>query len=371
VSHPPARQTVAPGRLPRHRHAEGYAPSSCGAYEEAGDRGRRRVVAGDVVVHQAWEAHLNRTLRARRPVLNLPRPGRPRPRSGRVTMPTPGARRERDPASRTAPARNSAGAGGARRLARILAAGLRSSRGAASLRDWAGRFGLSAEHLSRRFGRLYRRRARSGSAGKRAPARPGATCAAPPTPLAQIALAHGLRRPGAHDPLVCALTGRPARGLGAVNCVQDGRLTPGASWRHARRDLILAGLAAATPSRPRGAIRTQVEGPSSEGWTPSVSWAPRPASRSTRATTSRSWRRSGRVPGAAQAAWTRPEAGRRAGVAARAQSLCTSVLRRAGRHLDDIMASLDHAEGRLLEPYRASPYWDEDSWKALLASRPR
>lgn len=31
-----------------------------GGYEEAGEGGRRRVAAGDVIVHHPFEAHLNR-----------------------------------------------------------------------------------------------------------------------------------------------------------------------------------------------------------------------------------------------------------------------------------------------------------------------
>ncbi|MEW5686757.1 MAG: AraC family transcriptional regulator [Pseudomonadota bacterium] len=68
----PLRQTVQRGELARHRHAEAYvAVVLSGAYEEAGDPGRRRVEAGDVVIHRPWEAHLNRTP-ARAEVLNLP-----------------------------------------------------------------------------------------------------------------------------------------------------------------------------------------------------------------------------------------------------------------------------------------------------------
>src|SRR5687768_11649748 len=67
-------QAVPPGELPRHRHQEGYvALVLAGAYEEAGDAGRRHVEAGDVVVHRPWEAHLNRVARGAR-VLNLPLP---------------------------------------------------------------------------------------------------------------------------------------------------------------------------------------------------------------------------------------------------------------------------------------------------------
>jgi len=47
--------------LERHQHTSGYlAVVLSGGYEEAGDRGRFRVQAGDVVCHEAFEAHLNR-----------------------------------------------------------------------------------------------------------------------------------------------------------------------------------------------------------------------------------------------------------------------------------------------------------------------
>ena len=47
--------------LPRHRHGAGYAALvTKGAYEEAGDAGRFRVGAGDVLLHAAFEAHVNR-----------------------------------------------------------------------------------------------------------------------------------------------------------------------------------------------------------------------------------------------------------------------------------------------------------------------
>ena len=47
--------------LPRHRHESSYvAVVLAGGYEEAGDRGRHRVRAGDAVIHGAFEAHLNR-----------------------------------------------------------------------------------------------------------------------------------------------------------------------------------------------------------------------------------------------------------------------------------------------------------------------
>lgn len=158
MTHPPARQTVQPGRLPRHRHGEGYAAVViAGAYEEAGDSGRRRVVAGDVVVHQAWEAHLNRTPGAGAQVLNLPLPeckltafGRIDDIDGLVRTATRDAQEARamlvDAFQAVAP--------GCADWPDILAAAL--ARGDETpLGCWAGRFGLSPEHLSRGFGKVF------------------------------------------------------------------------------------------------------------------------------------------------------------------------------------------------------------------------
>ena len=45
-------------RLARHRHHEAFAAVVLsGGYEEAGDTGRHRVRAGDVVLHRAFESH--------------------------------------------------------------------------------------------------------------------------------------------------------------------------------------------------------------------------------------------------------------------------------------------------------------------------
>ena len=62
-------RTVTPGRtrhgpredLPRHPHAHAFAALVLsGGYVEAGDTGRHAVEAGDVLLHQAWESHLDR-----------------------------------------------------------------------------------------------------------------------------------------------------------------------------------------------------------------------------------------------------------------------------------------------------------------------
>jgi len=158
VSHPPARQTVQPGALPRHRHAEGYvAVVIAGGYEEAGDAGRRRVETGDVVVHRAFEAHLNRTPGAGAQVLNLPLLAGDLAAFGRIDD-LDGLVRTAERDLQAAAARLGEGfrplAPGACDWPDLLADAL--ARGDdASLGGWAARLGVSAEHLSRGFGKVF------------------------------------------------------------------------------------------------------------------------------------------------------------------------------------------------------------------------
>lgn len=72
----PARQHLAGGdRALRHRHARAYAALVLsGDYVEAGDAGRRRVTAGEVVLHDGFEAHANQFGARGATVLNLPLP---------------------------------------------------------------------------------------------------------------------------------------------------------------------------------------------------------------------------------------------------------------------------------------------------------
>jgi AraC-like DNA-binding protein len=61
--------------FPRHAHAAPYAAVVLsGGYEEAGDGGRYRAEAGDVLIHAAFSAHLDRGPDRRTTVLNLPLP---------------------------------------------------------------------------------------------------------------------------------------------------------------------------------------------------------------------------------------------------------------------------------------------------------
>jgi hypothetical protein len=55
------RQTIRTMVLGRHSHEEAYAAMVLsGSYEEAGDQGRFQAEAGDVVLHDSFEAHLDR-----------------------------------------------------------------------------------------------------------------------------------------------------------------------------------------------------------------------------------------------------------------------------------------------------------------------
>jgi AraC-like DNA-binding protein len=62
-------------RVPRHRHSSAYAAVVLsGGYEEAGEHGRLRVTAGAVIVHGAFEAHLNRINAQGARILNIELP---------------------------------------------------------------------------------------------------------------------------------------------------------------------------------------------------------------------------------------------------------------------------------------------------------
>jgi AraC-like DNA-binding protein len=65
-------QTIRASALGRHVHEKEYAALVLsGGYEEAGDHGRFRVKAGDVIFHDQFEAHLDRFSETGAVVLNL------------------------------------------------------------------------------------------------------------------------------------------------------------------------------------------------------------------------------------------------------------------------------------------------------------
>lgn len=145
-------------RIPRHRHENAYAAIVLsGSYEECGSRGRFRVGAGDVLLHDAFDAHLNSFHRAGAQILNLVTASAVAFCHGRVADPD---------AIASAAERDTVEAGTALhaqlrpvdramfdwpdKLARDLIAdpGCR-------LEDWAQAHGLAAETLSRGFRKVF------------------------------------------------------------------------------------------------------------------------------------------------------------------------------------------------------------------------
>jgi AraC-like DNA-binding protein len=143
--------------IPRHRHEHGYiAVVLGGAYQEAGNAGRFNLVAGDVAVHRAFDAHLDHVGERDADVLNLPLPaGMLLPRAFKIDDPDEIARAaERD---LFAAALSLVPAGVVAhtddwpdQLATDLA-----EAPAKQLRSWAHANGVAAETLSRRFRKAY------------------------------------------------------------------------------------------------------------------------------------------------------------------------------------------------------------------------
>ena len=78
----------SPRLVPRHHHLAPYAAVVLrGSYVEAGDRGRYRVEAGDVLLHDRFEAHRDAFGAAGADILNLPCPEGIGPACGRIADP--------------------------------------------------------------------------------------------------------------------------------------------------------------------------------------------------------------------------------------------------------------------------------------------
>jgi AraC-like DNA-binding protein len=74
--------------IPRHRHRGAYlSVILAGAYEETGDRGRIRVRPGDMLIHGAFDSHLNRFPAAGAHILNLTLPDEIEPATGFARSP--------------------------------------------------------------------------------------------------------------------------------------------------------------------------------------------------------------------------------------------------------------------------------------------
>jgi AraC-like DNA-binding protein len=146
-------------RLRRHRHDRAYAAIVLsGGYEECGSRGRFGVEAGDVLLHYAFDAHLNAIRRRGAQILNLVDTGSMGNSAiGHVGDPDAIARAaERDFAE--AGALLSEQLCGIDRAPEdwpdILARDLTDDPGL-RLDCWAKQYGLAPETISRGFGRVF------------------------------------------------------------------------------------------------------------------------------------------------------------------------------------------------------------------------
>jgi len=212
--------------LPRHRHVHAYAALVlAGGYEECGSRGRFRVGPGDVLLHDAFDAHLNRFQGKGAQVLNLVVDGRPVDFNlGRVSDPDAIARiAERDACAAAIQLRS--------QLCELksivgdwidlLALDLLNNTNR-RLEDWAAGHDLASETLSRGFGKVFgvTPAAFRGEARAR---RALAMIADGSTPLAAVAAETGFADQSHMSRAVRALTGLPPNAWRRSNSFKTAR----------------------------------------------------------------------------------------------------------------------------------------------------
>lgn len=221
----PPRQHVPGGGLPRHRHLEAYAAIVlAGRYEEAGDSGRRWVEPGDVIVHGAFEGHLNRVPARGAVALNLPAAGLGLSAFGRVWDVDAIARAaERDVREAVAlmAEQHRAAAPAEADWPDLLAQAL--GRAPVRIGDWARTHGLSAEHVARGFRRVFGASPNAYGREVRARAALAETLAGAHS-LAQIADANGFADQAHMTRAITALSGRPPGAWRRSNPFKTGAL---------------------------------------------------------------------------------------------------------------------------------------------------
>jgi AraC-like DNA-binding protein len=150
------RQKLERGqRFSRHRHRHPYAAVVlAGAYREAGSGGRFRVSSGEVMFHDAFDAHLNCVEPTGAVILNIPLQsyGAQRAHFGVANVDEIAAMAERDPAAAAKELFNSLIDLPARAedWPDLLAADLRRH-AVVSLEHWSAHHGLTPHTLSRGF----------------------------------------------------------------------------------------------------------------------------------------------------------------------------------------------------------------------------
>jgi|HubBroStandDraft_4_1064222.scaffolds.fasta_scaffold187436_2 AraC-like DNA-binding protein len=209
--------------IPRHRHARAYAALIVsGGYEECGSFGRYRVRPGDVLLHRAFDSHLDRFGLAGAQILTLPITSSPPCGLGRVPDPdgiVRLARRDLVAASASLMEQFVPVAVSAFDWQDLLASDLTRDT-ALQLGEWAQRQGLAQETLPRGFSRVFgitpsafRAQARAQLAWLR--------IAHTTAPLVQIADEAGFADQSHMTRAIVELTGSSPRCWRQVKCIQD------------------------------------------------------------------------------------------------------------------------------------------------------
>jgi AraC-like DNA-binding protein len=199
-----------------HVHREAYAAVVlAGSYEEAGDSGRHRVLSGDVILHEAFEAHLDLVSHSGAEVLNLPLPAKAAFCAGRGSLRDPAAiisLVEKEPAQAAAQLlssiqmRESEYRDWPDQLAAMLARDP-----SVRLSAWGQARGISPWELSRGFSQIFGVSARVFRARARARLAWKAICRTR-APLAAIAAELGFADQSHMTRSIQAVTGRPPQG---------------------------------------------------------------------------------------------------------------------------------------------------------------
>ncbi len=212
--------------IPRHYHMQPYATLVLsGGYEEAGDHGRFRVGAGDVLFHGPFSAHRDRVANRTTVVLDLPMPVDGRRWIGLGTVSDPDmvmrlAERDRGGAARYLLGTVQAATAREADLPDLLARAL-SADPSLSIAAWAGQHGYARETVSRAFSRTYgidaaayRLEARAREGWRRT--------VATVTPLAEVAVETGFADQAHMTRAITRLIGKPpAWWRRTVTSVQD------------------------------------------------------------------------------------------------------------------------------------------------------
>jgi AraC-like DNA-binding protein len=222
------RQNWSPHHcIARHRHDRAYAALVLsGTYEECGSRGRFRVGPGDVLLHSAFDAHLDRFHNRGAQILNLVLASAVAAdfSVGRVADPDTIARvAERDPIEAGIRLRAQVCESDAapQDWPDVLAADLLRDPGC-RLELWARHHGLAAETISRGFGRLFGVTPASFRVEARA-RRALALITGSDLPLACIAAAAGFADQAHMSRAMRALTGSPPSGWRRSNSFKTSR----------------------------------------------------------------------------------------------------------------------------------------------------